>query len=280
MSDPGEPRVVVLADLSALADAAAEHLLAALVAALAARGVAHLALSGGSTAPALYRRLASPGRRDLLDWKAVHLWWGDERYVPPDHPDSNAGLAEDTLLRTAALAGQADDGTAGSDVEAGLVSGVPVAAAHVHPWPVDLAIGRALGPAWAAEQYEATIRALLPNDRAGRPIFDLLLLGVGPDGHTLSVFPGSPALAPDAPLALAVPAPEGVAPHLARLTLGPSVVEAAREVLVMVAGSAKARVLREILAGPRDPARLPAQVARRAGATWLLDAAAAARLRA
>ena len=274
----GEPEVVILADPAAVAGAAAERVVAALRVALDARGAAHLALSGGSAAAPLYERLVLPDRRAAVDWSRVHLWWGDERLVPRDHPASNAGLAEAILLEAAARSGEAHDGTAGTDVEAGLRAGLDVPVANVHPWPVELAIGRGAGADAVAQAYGAELRTMLPRDARGRPVFDLVLLGVGPDAHVLSVFPGSPALADDAPITLAVPAPSHVEPHLPRLTLSTAVLGAARAILVMATGTAKREVLREVLAGPLDLQRLPAQAARRSGAAWLLDRAAAAGL--
>jgi len=274
----GEPEVVVLDDAAAVADAAARRVVTSLRGALDARGTAHLALTGGSAAPPLYERLVLPDLRPAVDWSRVHLWWGDERLVPRDHPASNAGLAEAILLEAAARSGQAHDGTAGTDVEAGLRSGLDVPAGNVHPWPVELAIGRGAGADAAAEAYGTELRALLPRAANGRPAFDLILLGVGPDAHVLSIFPGSPALAEDAPITLAIPAPSHVEPHLPRLSLSAAMLDAARGILVMASGAAKAEVLRDVLAGPRDLQRLPAQAARRPGASWLLDRAAAAAL--
>lgn len=274
-----EPEVVVLPDAEAVADAAADRVVAALRAAIAARGEAHLGLTGGSSAAPLYARLAGGERRDAVPWSAVTLWWDDERYVPRDHPASNAGLVEATLLRSGEHDGQSGDGGSGSDVEAGIEPGVAVPAANVHPFPVAAAIAGDRGAPWAAAQYAAELRRRVPADAGGWPILDLILLGVGADGHILSCFPGSPALADDAPLALAVPAPTAVEPHLPRLTLNPRVVAAARGVLVMASGAGKAAILRQVLVGPRDVRRLPAQYARRVGATWLLDRAAAGELR-
>lgn len=247
--------VIVVEDAAALADAAAERVTAALAGAVAARGIAHVALTGGSTAPPLYECLVAAAPRTGVTWDRVHCWWGDERFVPLDHPASNAGVAQDIL------------GT-----------GLGLTAANLHPWPVAAALARADGPDAAAAAYATEVGAAMPHDGHGDPIFDLLLLGVGPDGHVLSCFPGSPALAPDAPLTLGIPAPTHVEPHVARVTFRARVIGAARQVLVLAPGVAKADVLRRILEGPVDHAALPAQVAVVAQATWLLDRAAAAHL--
>ncbi|HYL41409.1 MAG TPA: 6-phosphogluconolactonase, partial [Candidatus Binatus sp.] len=119
--------------------------------------------------------------------------------------------------------------------------------------------------------------APLPRDRVGFPILDVVLVGVGPDGHVFSVFPGSPLLGSTA-LASAVPAPSHVEPHVARVSLNPGFLTASRLPLAVVLGTGKARVVAEVLSGPRDVRRYPAQLARRAGAAWFLDAAAAAEL--
>lgn len=267
----GEPEVVVVADRAALARAAAARVVDELRAAIDRRGEAHLALTGGSTALPLYEELAG-NWRDALDWRRVHLWWGDERLVPVDHPASNTGLAYGALLG------------------AGERPGLAVPAENLHPFGVDEALGESDPGPLAAERYAVEIARRVPSSSSGLPAFDVILLGVGPDGHLLSVFAGSPALAVDAPLVVAVPAPEHVEPHLPRLTLSPRLLEAARLLVVMVAGSAKAEVVAGALAaeGPPAaggapaadgaPAELIARLARRANALWLLDEGAAALL--
>jgi 6-phosphogluconolactonase len=127
---------------------------------------------------------------------------------------------------------------------------------------------------WCAAQYAEMLRAGGPPLENGWPVFDVALLGVGPDGHVLSVFPGS-ATFDRSEVVLGVPAPTHVEPHVARVTLNPAVLGVARTVFVVAHGESKAEILPDVLHGPRDPRRLPAQLARRGGATWILDRAAA-----
>src|SRR5439155_4681232 len=135
--------------------------------------------------------------------------------------------------------------------------------------------GEGYGPDWCALSYAARIRQL-PIEK-GWPVFDLVLLGVGPDGHILSVFPDSPALA-STDWALAIPAPSHVEPHVARVTLNPAILEVARSIIVVAHGSTKADIIGAIFGEQRAPRRWPAQLARRRRATWLLDEAAASRV--
>lgn len=262
----GTAEVVVSEDAGGVAAAAAARLTAWLAEAVEARGTAHVALTGGSSATGLYRELRKQPA-DALDWTRVHLWWGDDRYVPLDHPDSNAGSAYAML----GIGEVADAGVA-------LAADVPVPAANVHPIPADAAIRSGLGAGHAAELYADEMSRSMPLDEAGRPSFDVILLGMGPDGHILSVFPGSDALQTDVPLVMAIAAPNHVEPHVARVTLTPGALEAARHVLVMVSGAAKAEMVRQVLRGERDPRRWPAQLAVLPQATWLLDAGSAAQL--
>lgn len=271
-----QPRTVVLTDADAVASEAASIITGVLAAAISERGRADLALTGGSTAGALYGVLTSPEFRDGLDWDAVHLWWGDERYVPTDHPDSNAGLAFDRLLAIGARSGESGEGASSTDVLAERTPGLPIPAANIHPIPVDLAIARGSeGAAWAAEEYARQLQRELPAGADGVPAFDVLLLGVGPDGHILSVFPESRASDPAGPLVRRVPAPTHIGPHLERITLDPRILDAARQIVVMVTGDAKAEMLGKLLSAGDEPPALPARLAIRDNAVWLLDAAAA-----
>jgi 6-phosphogluconolactonase len=140
------------------------------------------------------------------------------------------------------------------------------------------AIGEARGVAWAAARYDAELRAAGLPMQDGFPVFDLVLLGMGPDGHVMSVFPGSETFGRDE-WVLPVPAPTHVEPHVTRVTLNPRVLDVARSIIVVANGAAKADVLAAVFGEERDPKRLPAQLAIRPGATWFLDEAAAARLR-
>ena len=151
---------------------------------------------------AIYRRLSAPPLDEAVPWADVHVWWGDDRFVPRDHPASNVKAFDDVMLGI----GAREEGTAGVDRP-----GVPLRVDHVHPFPTGEAIGEGRGAAWCAAELAGELRAAGLDDRDGWPVFDLVFLGIGPDGHLLSVFPGSPALdSPD--LALADP---GADPHRA-----------------------------------------------------------------
>lgn len=273
-----EPELVVLPDADACADVAATRIAAVLADSVAERGRAHWATTGGSTPAPIYRRLASPPLRDEVPWSQVELWWSDERFVAEDHPLSNAKIAVSDLLEGGAFGGQSGTGAAGVDVIAGRIAGAPIRATSVHPIPTGEAIGRGLDAAWAAERYVEMLRADGPPTDGGWPVFDLVLLGIGPDGHIMSVFPDSEAFEISR-VALAIPAPTHVEPHVERVTLHPRVVDVARSIVVVATGAGKAAILADVLGSEPDPRRLPAQVARRAGATWFVDEAATANLR-
>ena len=213
-----------------------------------------------------------------MPWEQVHLWWGDDRFVPADHPLSNVHVATSDLLEIGATSGESGTGASGVDVTGGRTAGAPIHAANVHPMPIGAAIGEAEGPDWAAQRYAGELVAAGAEFNDGVPAFDLVLIGMGPDGHVLSVFPGSAAFDAREPV-LGVPAPTHVEPHVARVTLHPRILEVARSVIVVAHGAAKADVLADVLGAERDERRWPAQLARRAGATWILDEAAPARIR-
>jgi 6-phosphogluconolactonase len=272
-----EPAIRVLANEDAVARAAAERIASTLTRAVEERGRADFATTGGSTPVQIYRHLARAPLRDGVPWHDVHIWFGDDRYVPRDHPLSNVRLVDQVLLAAAAFAGQSGTGASGIDVEIGRDPGVVMPPEQVHPFPCAVAIGEARGAAWCAATYAEEVRSSVRLDEAGWPAFDLVLVGIGPDGHVLSVFPGSPALT-SSELALAVPAPTHVEPHVERVTLNPAILGAAGDLLAVTFGSAKAPVVGAIFGPARDPSRWPAQLARRGGATWFIDEAAATQL--
>lgn len=256
----GEPTIDVLPDAEAAATAAASLIAGALAEAVRQRGRADWATTGGSTPIPIYRALGRSPLRDLVPWDRVHLWWGDDRLVPRDHPLSNR-LPFDEVLRQA----------------------VSLPDANIHPIPIDLALGRFAqadeAARAAAATYESELRAApLARDPEGFPVLDVVLVGVGPDGHVFSVFPESP-LFDTSRWASAVPAPDHVEPHVARVSLHPRILVAARLPVVVIIGAGKASVVAELLRGKRDVRRWPAQLARRPGAAWFLDEASAAGLR-
>lgn len=274
----GGTDVLVLSDEESVSREAARRTVEGLRAAIETRGVAHLALTGGSSAVSLYRVMAQDPWKSALEWQSVHMWWGDDRFVPRDHPESNAGLAYRMLFAVAAHAGESGVGAEGVDALTGDVGGLVIDADKVHPMPADEAIARGADGIWAAQRYVEDLERWLPNGAGGVPVFDVLLAGVGPDGHTFSVFPDSPALADSAPIVMAVPAPEHVEPHLARITFSTRVLPAAGSVIVMASGAAKADVIATVLGDERDPSRWPSQAAILPNAVWLLDAEVASGL--
>ena len=270
----GEPDVVVLPDAEAVAAAAATEIAQRLRDAVDARGRAHCATTGGSAPIGIYRHLASEPLRSEVPWASVELWWGDDRYVPRDHPLSNVLAADQVLLAASAHAGISGTGEGGVDVALGMIEGAPIPADQVHAIPMAEAIGEARGPAWAAARYEDELRAAGIEIADGWPVFDVVLLGVGPDGHVLSVFPDSDA-SESTEWAVPVPAPGHVEPHVSRVTLNPRILDVARRVIVVVHGEGKAKIIATLLGPERYPRRWPAQLVRRDGVLWLLDEAAA-----
>ncbi len=237
-------------DPQQLARAAAGHIARIAAEAIAARGRFTIGLPGGSTPRLLFTLLSNLPWVRRIDWEHVHVFWGDERCVPPDHPDSNYRLAHEMLLRN-----------------------VPVPAEQIHR------IHGELSPAEAARTYEQTLRTFFPEDTPTdpQPRFDLLLLGLGDDGHTASLFPGTPALTETTRWVA-----ENYVPRLDswRVTLTAPAINAAAQVIFLVSGAAKAEAVQAVLQGPLRPSAYPAQLIQpRAGqALWLVDQAAAALL--
>jgi 6-phosphogluconolactonase len=268
------PELRVMPSAEAVADAAAIEIARGLAAAIAARGVAHVATTGGSSAPGVYRRLGRSPLRETVDWSRVHVWWGDDRFVPSDHPLSNVLPFAQILL---ASGGDEEGGSPeGADV-GGSGAGVHIPAEHIHTIPVAGAIAHSGGPAWAAAAYAESLRAAgLPVTADGDPVLDVIVLGVGPDGHVLSVFRGSPAW--DATeTVVGVPAPTHIEPHVARVTIHPRLVALAEGVVLLTTGASKADVIARAWAGA-DVRELAVAAARVPNAVWILDEAAAAGL--
>jgi 6-phosphogluconolactonase len=232
---------VVLPTPAAVAEAAADRIVGVARNAIRRRGRFHLALSGGSTPPAIYALLAAPPWVGSLDWSRVEFFWGDERAVPPDHPDSNFGLARALLL----------------DRLPGVAPGA------IHRMPADAQDRDA-----AASRYQAeVVRAFgMAPDASRPPRFDLVWLGMGRDGHTASLFPGSTALAEGRRWVVATWAP---LPAVWRMTFTLPLINAARAVLFVATGADKAPALRSVRSGSRA---LPAARVRARSTLWLVDA--------
>ncbi|HVA85035.1 MAG TPA: 6-phosphogluconolactonase [Candidatus Saccharimonadales bacterium] len=273
----GEPEIVILPDPDRVSGVAAERIAALLAQAAETHGRVDFATTGGSAPVGIYQRLAVAPLREAVPWQSVQVWWGDDRFVPRDHPLSNVLPFDTVLLNTSSFGGESGEGGTGIDVMRGIVSGVYLPPENIHPFPCPDAIAHGLGIDWCAAAY-ATELLDSPIRRAGAwPVFDLVLLGLGPDGHLLSVFPNSPALDSEQ-LALGIPAPTQVEPHVPRVTLNPRVVDVADHVILVSTGAAKAGIVGRIFGPNRDERMLPAQRTRRTGVTWILDAAASSDL--
>ncbi len=232
-------KVQKYADLEAVSRAGAEEFARLL---RASTGTFRVALSGGSTPKRMHELLAAMGP-GALPWDRVELWFGDERTVPPDHADSNFGMAKRTLID-------------------------PLRLTNVHRMEGER------DPVAAAADYE---RALVAAAGAP-PVLDLVFLGMGPDGHTASLFPGSPGVGERQRYVVANPVDSPVAKgKTTRITLTVPALCAARHVRFLVAGADKAHVLAEVLEGPRG--RYPSQLVEGSDVVWCVDEAAAKELR-
>ena len=234
--------LVVLPDAAAVARAGADRFVESARRAVAERGRFRVALSGGSTPKSVYPLLVAPPRVDLVDWARVEFFWGDERAVPPDHPESNFGVAYQMLL--AQLPG--------------------VRPSRIHRMPAEQPDLDA-----AALAYEADLRMAFGALGGDVPRFDLIWLGMGADGHTASLFPGSAALTVQDRLVVANWSP---AQQSWRMTFTYPLLNAAREVLFVVTGADKADAVRDVLGGE---SQLPAAQVRADRTEWVVDAAAA-----
>ncbi|ADG88697.1 6-phosphogluconolactonase [Thermobispora bispora] len=245
------PTVIVHRDAEVLAQAVAARLITRLVDTQAARGSAHLVLTGGGIGIATLAALAATPARDAIDWRSLDIWWGDERFRPSGDPERNETGAREALLDHV-------------DVDPG----------RVHPMPGS---DSGLTPEEAAEAYAAELAAAArPEDHGPVPSFDVLLLGIGPDAHVASLFPGQPAVyEEDRPVVAVHGAPK---PPPTRLSLTFPAIQAAREVWVIAAGAEKAQAVWLALSGA-GPYQVPAAAARgRQRTMFLLDRAAAAKI--
>lgn len=245
----GRIKISVYDTLDAVAHAAAE-LLVALQRQERPQEHFNLALSGGSTPRAFHSLLVAEPFRDQIDWEALQYYWSDERFVPPDDPESNYRMARETLLQLA-----------------------PVTTDQVHRVPTERG-----DPAMVAELYEADIRRDMNVLPGQLPRFDLILLGMGPDGHCASLFPHTAALNERDKLVTANYVPKL---NANRITFTVPVINNAADVIFLVAGADKADALAAVLEGASDPDTYPSQLIAPEQGTlhWLVDRAAAAKLR-
>lgn len=246
------PEVLVHHDASLLAKAAAARLVTRLVDAQASAGRTHLVLTGGGIGTAVLAELAAAPALAAVDWGRLDVWWGDERFLPAGDPERNEAQAARALLRY-----------------------IDADPARVHRMPAtDGPDGN--DPEAAAARYAAELRrAAEPQDHGPVPSFDVLMLGIGPEGHVASLFPGMPALYDDRPVVAVRGAPK---PPPTRLSLTLPAIQRAREVWVLAAGPEKAGAVRLALSGA-GPVQVPAAGARgRQRTLYLLDRAAAREL--
>ena len=244
------PTVVVHADAATVAQAVAARFVTRIVDAQAARGSASVVITGGTIVNDSLAAVAGSALRDTVDWSRLDLWWGDERFLPPGDPERNETQARSALLDS-----------------------VPLDPSRVHAIP---ALGGAYRrPEQAAEAYaEELARAARPEDHGPVPTFDLVLLGMGPDGHVASLFPEHPALYEEGAVAGVRGAPK---PPPERVTLTLSSINAARQVWVVATGEGKAKAVRLALSGA-GPVQVPAAGVAGRSTLWLLDRAAASAL--
>ncbi|HEX8521167.1 MAG TPA: 6-phosphogluconolactonase [Tepidisphaeraceae bacterium] len=232
--------VHVLPDAKAIAEEAADRIVGAAAQAIQLSGTFTLALSGGSTPKTLHQLLASDAYRSQIDWSKVEIYFGDERTVPPDHADSNYRMAHETLL-----------------------SKVPIPPQNIHRMRGEI------DPNEAAIEYGRMLKARF-GETGG---IDLILLGMGDDGHTASLFPSTEALRETHHRCLANFVPKL---NTWRITMSAPFLNRSREVLILVSGASKAHVLAQVLHGPRDQALFPVQMIQPTSGKlyWLVDKAA------
>lgn len=244
------PTVVVHRDAEVLAKAVAARLITRLVDAQSAKGSASIVLTGGTVGIATLAAVAATPAHAAVDWRNLDVWWGDERYLPAGDPERNETGAREALL-----------------------DHMDLDPARVHPMP---SADSGLTPEEAAQSYADELRrASRPEDHGPVPCFDLLLLGMGPDAHVASLFPGMPALYDERPVVAVHGAPK---PPPTRLSLTMPTIHAARQVWVVAAGAEKAGAVRLALSDA-GPIQVPAAGTRgRQETLFLLDRAAASKI--
>jgi 6-phosphogluconolactonase len=248
MADTIEVTYYVDSAAEAVSERAAQYFVDAIRAAAATRGKARIAISGGNTPKRAFQLLASEPYREQIPWEALELYWVDERCVAPDQPDSNYRMTKEALLDSAPL----------NENQIFRIKGE-------------------LEPEEAAAQYEFDIRQSFRLEGAEMPIFDLVALGMGPDGHTASLFPHTEGLHEMMRIAIAN---HVLAKETWRVTLTWPVINRARDVFFLIEGADKVAALKGVFLGPRDPETYPSQLIRPDSRriTLLLDSAAAAAL--
>ncbi|MGL6281111.1 MAG: 6-phosphogluconolactonase [Microcoleaceae cyanobacterium] len=231
---PTQTVVKVFPDLPQLIDEALTICLVKMQGAIATRGIFTIALAGGITPKPLYEAIA----RQSLDWEKIHVFWGDERYVPADHPDSNEGMARKAWLDQ-----------------------VAIPASNIHPMPT-----LTNNPVVDADTYHQTIEKFFTSENYAIPQFDLILLGMGDDGHTASLFPHTPALQVEDRLVTV-----GEKDEQPRLTFTKNLINQAHCVMFLVAGASKQPALDQVLSNQGDNATYPSRLIQPAGELyWLL----------
>jgi len=241
-------QVHIVADAEALAVAGANQLEAVLRQAVSDGRAASVALSGGSTPKRMGQLLAASPYAERIEWARIRVFWGDERWVPIGDPESNAGEAK-----------------------RGFLDRVPLPKDQIHTFETQHGT-----PELAAEQYEQTVLEVVPSGD-GIPQFDLIFLGMGDDGHTASLFPGTSAVHEQTRLVVANPVSKL---NTIRLTFTSPLINAASLVVFLIGGAGKAEMLHKVLDGPVDVDLTPSQIVRpvRGSLVWIVDEAAAARL--
>ena len=239
--------IAIYADTDTLSQEAAQYVVRVATESIALHRRFTLALSGGSTPKKLYTLLGEEPYRSQIDWTLVDIFWSDERCVPPDDKDSNYLMAQQVLL-----------------------SKIPIPANQIHRMPADQ-------PDRDAASYAYTLEMQQTIGSEGVPVFDLIQLGMGPEGHTASLFPHQPSLHEQQRLVMPVSVPK---PPPARLTFTPRLLNAATHVLFLVTGDEKQDAVQAVLEGDYQPDEYPAQIVQpsKGEVTWMLDTKAAEKL--